>query len=107
MERFAIEDIKKSIQCCYDKDCVNCPNNEELGSGNIVCLGRLLPKIESCINDLQHQLAVKDKALKLACKYNFFDNRKRIFFNDSNTEIDNWEDLLKFAINVAEKELKE
>lgn len=57
--------------------------------------------------ELEHKLAVKDKALELACKYNFFDNRKRIFFNDSNTEIDNWEDLLKFAINVAEKMVKE
>ena len=59
------------------------------------------------LNEVNEKLEVKDKALELACKYNFFDNRGKIFFNDSNTEIDNWEDLLKFAVSVAEKQLKE
>lgn len=52
-----IEEILKAINCCYDADCEHCPNNSELGSGEIVCLHRLLPKIEDCLNDKDQQIA--------------------------------------------------
>lgn len=59
-----LEEIKKSIECHYDYKCEICPNNEELGSGEIVCISRLLPEIINCINNLQSQLAEKDEMLK-------------------------------------------
>lgn len=58
------EEIKKSIQCCYDRKCANCPNNCELGSGEIVCLYRLLPKIEDCLNEKDQQIAELKKEIK-------------------------------------------
>ena len=27
------KDVKKALEHCIDYDCVDCPNNEELGSG--------------------------------------------------------------------------
>lgn len=52
-----IEEIKKSVECCYNNECLHCHNNNELGSGEIVCIHRLLPKIESCLNETQLQIA--------------------------------------------------
>lgn len=62
------KDIKKALEHCIDNECVGCPNNEELGSGNIVCRARLLPEILEYISDLQHRLKVAEIATKLACE---------------------------------------
>lgn len=63
------KDIKKALEHCIDNECVDCPNNEELGSGEIVCRARLLPDVLQYISDLQHRLEVAEKALELACDY--------------------------------------
>ena len=74
------KDIKKALEHCIDNECVGCPNNEELGSGDIVCRGRLLPEVLEYIADLQHRLKVAENATKLACdelrslNYRIFDN---------------------------------
>lgn len=74
------KDIKKALEHCINNECVGCPNNEELGSGEIVCRARLLPEILEYISDLQHRLEVADRATKLACNelralnYRTFDN---------------------------------
>lgn len=60
------KDIKKALEHCIDNECVGCPNNEELGSGDIVCRARLLPDILEYISDLQHRLKVAEKALSKA-----------------------------------------
>ena len=60
------KDIKKALEHCIDNECVGCPNNEELGSGDIVCRARLLPEILEYISDLQHRLEVVGKALSKA-----------------------------------------
>ena len=60
------KDIKKALEHCIGNECVGCPNNEELGSGEIVCRARLLPEILEYISDLQHQLKVAEKALSKA-----------------------------------------
>lgn len=62
------KDIKKALEHCINNECVGCPNNEELGSGDIVCRARLLPDILEYIYDLQHRLKVVDIALEKACK---------------------------------------
>lgn len=62
------KDIKKALEHCIDNECVGCPNNEELGSGDIVCRARLLPEILEYISDLQHKLKVSEIATKLACE---------------------------------------
>lgn len=56
------KEIKKALECCINGDCSKCPNNDELGSGEIVCMGRLLPKVLNCITDLESKLAEKDSA---------------------------------------------
>lgn len=56
------KDIKKALKHCIDNECVGCPNNEELGSGETVCRARLLPEILEYISDLQHKLEVAEKA---------------------------------------------
>lgn len=63
------KDIKKALEHCINNECVGCPNNEELGSGDIVCRARLLPEILKYISDLQHRLKVAEIATKLACDY--------------------------------------
>lgn len=60
------KDIKKALEHCIDNECMDCPNNEELGSGEIVCRGRLLPKILEYVSNLQHRLDVAEKALTKA-----------------------------------------
>lgn len=61
------KDIKKALEHCIEWNCADCPNREELGSGDIVCRARLLPEILEYISDLQHKLEVAEKALELAC----------------------------------------
>ena len=69
------KDIKKALEHCIDNECVGCPNNEELGSGDIVCRARLLPEILEYISDLQHRLEVTEKALnKMAKDWCLIDN---------------------------------
>ena len=60
------KDIKKALEHCIDNECVGCPNNEELGSGQIVCRARLLPEILEYISDLQHRLEVAERAVESA-----------------------------------------
>lgn len=56
------KDIKKALEHCINNECVDCPNKEELGSGDIVCRSRLLPEILEYLSDLQHKLEVAEKA---------------------------------------------
>lgn len=60
------KDIKKALEHCIEWNCADCPNREELGSGEIVCRGRLLPQVLQYISDLQHRLEVAEKALSKA-----------------------------------------
>lgn len=60
------KDIKKALEHCVDWDCGNCPNRDELGSGETVCRGRLLPEVLQYVSDLETKLAEKERQLKLA-----------------------------------------
>lgn len=51
------------------------------------------------------QIAELKKALELACKYSFY-YTKVIKFNDCGIEIDNYRDLMEFAINKAKEMIK-
>ena len=99
------KDIKKALEHCINNECVDCPNNEELGSGDIVCRARLLPEVLEYISDLQHRLDVAEKALELCERYH-------IGFKDATLEEQVvWrETRVKENINYfkekAEKELK-
>ena len=62
------KNIKKALEHCINNECADCPNNEELGSGEIVCRARLLPEILEYISDLQHKLKVSEKALEIQNK---------------------------------------
>ena len=50
------KDIKKALEHCVEWNCDNCPNREELGSGEIVCRGRLLPEVLEYVADLEAKL---------------------------------------------------
>ena len=63
-------DIKNTLEHCIEWNCVDCPNEDELGSGNIVCRARLLPKILGYINNLEAKLAESETDNKaLICDY--------------------------------------
>ena len=51
------KDIKKALEHCVEWNCDNCPNRDELGSGEIVCRGRLLPEVLEYVADLEAKLA--------------------------------------------------
>lgn len=56
------KDIKKALEHCVEWKCDNCPNRDELGSGEIVCRGRLLPGILEYVSDLEAKLAESEKS---------------------------------------------
>lgn len=58
------KDIKKALEHCVEWKCDNCPNRDELGSGEIVCRGRLLPEILEYVSDLEAKLAESEKQIK-------------------------------------------
>ena len=58
------KDIKKALEHCIEWNCADCPNREELGSGETVCRGRLLPYVLEYVSDLEAKLAEKDKAIE-------------------------------------------
>ena len=58
------KDIKKALEHCVEWNCDNCPNREELGSGEIVCRGRLLPEVLEYVADLEAKLAEKEKTIQ-------------------------------------------
>lgn len=58
------KDIKKALEHCVEWNCDNCPNREELGSGEIVCRGRLLPEVLEYVADLEAKLAESEKKVK-------------------------------------------
>ena len=60
------KDIKKALEHCIEWNCADCPNREELGSGETVCRGRLLPEVLEYVADLEAKLAEKERQLKLA-----------------------------------------
>lgn len=55
------KDIKKALEHCIEWNCADCPNREELGSGETVCRGRLLPEVLEYVADLEAKLAEKEK----------------------------------------------
>ena len=58
------KDIKKALEHCAEWNCDNCPNREELGSGETVCRGRLLPEVLEYVADLEAKLAEYEKFMK-------------------------------------------
>ena len=58
------KDIKKALEHCVEWNCGNCPNRDELGSGETVCRGRLLPEVLEYVSDLEAKLAEKDKEIE-------------------------------------------
>ena len=89
------KDIKKALEHCVDWDCGNCPNRDELGSGETVCRGRLLPEILEYISDLQHRLKVAENALnEMANDWCLMDNPNKP------------SDVVKKYKEEAEKEVK-
>ena len=96
------KDIKKALEHCVDWDCGNCPNRDELGSGETVCRGRLLPEILEYISDLQHRLEVADKALEFAVNNISWCPAKQ---GECNCQEHN-KDCSWFLKRKAEKELK-
>ena len=62
------KDIKKALEHCVDWDCGNCPNRDELGSGETVCRGRLLPEVLEYVSDLEVKLSESKKQCQ-QCKH--------------------------------------
>ena len=58
------KDIKKALEHCIEWNCVDCPNREELGSGETVCRGRLLTDVLEYVSDLEAKLAESDAEIE-------------------------------------------
>lgn len=56
------KDIKKALEHCIEWNCVDCPNREELGSGETVCRGRLLTDVLEYVSDIEAKLAESEKS---------------------------------------------
>lgn len=54
-------EIEKALEHCVEWKCDNCPNRDDLGSGETVCRGRLLPQVLEYVADLDAKLAEKEK----------------------------------------------
>ena len=93
------KDIKKALEHCIEWNCADCPNREELGSGETVCRGRLLPEVLEYVADLEAKLAESEKNYKDARELGIeqFHSLKEII-NSSQEEID------KLKQQLAEKE---
>ena len=61
MEGKMSKDIKKALEHCVEWNCDNCPNREELVSGEIVCRGRLLPEVLEYVADLEAKIAESEE----------------------------------------------
>ena len=85
------KDIKKALEHCIEWNCVDCPNREELGSGETVCRGRLHTDVLEYVADLEAKLAERTEQWKIALKD----------FNDIQKEND------KLAQQLAEKDKEE
>ena len=88
------KDIKKALEHCNDNECVGCPNNEELGSGDIVCRGRLLSEVLEYVADLEAKLVESEKQIK--------DAREA-----GNMAVDSWcKNRRKYEAQIAEMQNK-
>ena len=109
------KDIKKALEHCINNKCADCPNNEELGSGDIVCRARLLPEILEYISDLQHRLDVAEIALELACetmRYELGRDAIKNLYKDAiknlkeNLNMKTDKEMSQWYLEQAERELK-
>ena len=67
------KDIKKALEHCIEWNCIDCPNREELGSGETVCRGRLLPEVLEYVADLESKLAeMQNEKDELISKYRYW-----------------------------------
>ena len=68
------KDIKEALKHCIEWNCIDCPNREELGSGETVCRGRLLPEVLEYVADLEAKIdflrngIIDDETLKSLIK---------------------------------------
>lgn len=88
------KDIKKALEHCINNECADCPNNEELGSGQIVCRARLLPEVLEYVADLETKLAESEKQVE--------DVREA-----GNMAVDSWcKNRRKYEAQIAEMQNK-
>ena len=90
------KDIKKALEHCIEWNCIDCPNREELGSGETVCRGRLLPEVLKYVADLETKLAEKEKEIeKLNACVDFY---KSYYISFKDKVIDELEKLKNYII---------
>ena len=94
------KDIKKALEHCVEWKCDNCPNRDELGSGEIVCRGRLLPEVLEYVADLEAKLAEKEKQLENAQNLKAIEVADELSLKLS--KIHN-QDKISFAVEQLEK----
>lgn len=99
------KDIKKALEHCVDWDCGNCPNRDELGSGETVCRGRLLSEVLGYVSDLEAKLAESEKNFIIA--NNLRKNSDEVLLNYKTKKygLDKTiEELRKMKLSLPEKE---
>ena len=99
------KDIKKALEHCVEWNCDNCPNREELGSGETVCRGRLLPEVLEYVTDLEAKLAESEK--KFIVANNLRKNADEVLLNYKTEKygLDKTiQELRKMKLSLPEKE---
>lgn len=81
------KDIKKALEHCVEWNCGNCPNRDELGSGETVCRGRLLPEVLEYVSDLEAKLSEKDEQLEYFSKRDDEQEKQALFHRKSIKEL--------------------
>ena len=98
------EDIKKALEHCVEWNCDNCHNREELGRGEIVCRGRLLPEVLEYVANLEAKLAEKDEEIAYLTKQvNKFNNEAQKYFEDAYCNDFHNQDKISFAVEKLEQ----
>ena len=120
------KDIKKALEHCIEWNCADCPNREELGSGETVCRGRLLPEVLEYVADLEAKLAESEKFMKdnewdsveemqetlNKCEKKYFDIQQELAGRKKLCDLrykqlqNSHQDKISFAVEQLEKVLK-
>lgn len=88
------KDIKKSLEHCVEWNCVNCPNRDELGSGETVCRGRLLAEVLEYVSDLEAKLAESESKVAVGRFWHSAYEGKQLDYDKLNDDYNKQEKLL-------------
>lgn len=95
------KDIKKALEHCVEWNCGNCPNRDDLGSGETVCRGRLLPQVLEYVADLEAKLEESESKAEL---YKQAEKKAIHIYSDEFVEKDKELKELRYKVDKANQD---